>query len=296
MDEGDHDVAQKDFAAALKAYRGADAIMHVPTTSIEVARTLEQLGMLLEANETALGIARAPAQPGESPAFAAARAAATTLSRGLGPRIPSLELRLPGLPPDAKVTAIIDGEQVPAETTTLPRKVNPGKHTVLVSAPGYASVTRDAVVAEKERAVLEIRLEPAAAPVALVLPTTTPAPPAPAQPIGPSPPNRTALYTALAIGAVGMGTGAVTGIAALADTPSCVNNVCRYGVSLSAAKTFAWASDAGFGVGIVGLGVATVMWLREPRVPARTGNARRVWVTGGATLGGATMGVAGSFQ
>src|SRR4051794_24085519 len=59
-----------DLEAALKAYRGADAIMKVPTTGVAVVRTLAAMGRLLEARERALAVVRSPVAPDESEAFA----------------------------------------------------------------------------------------------------------------------------------------------------------------------------------------------------------------------------------
>src|SRR5947199_818929 len=58
MDEGDSWVEKKRLDRALEAYEGADALMHVPTTGIEVAKTLAALGRLVEAREKALELAK----------------------------------------------------------------------------------------------------------------------------------------------------------------------------------------------------------------------------------------------
>ena len=51
MDQGDARFESKDYARALEHYRAADQIMGVPTTGIEVGRTLERMGRLLDARE-----------------------------------------------------------------------------------------------------------------------------------------------------------------------------------------------------------------------------------------------------
>src|SRR2546425_4050542 len=81
-----------DLKGALKNFEAADAIMHVPSTGFEVAKTRAALGMLIEARDVALSIARAPAQPGEPSPFAEARNASQKLSDDLEGRIPSIKL------------------------------------------------------------------------------------------------------------------------------------------------------------------------------------------------------------
>jgi isocitrate lyase len=65
MDQGDERVAHQDYAAALTLYRAAHDIMNVPTTGIEVARTLSSLGKLVEARDAALEVLKLPEAPNE---------------------------------------------------------------------------------------------------------------------------------------------------------------------------------------------------------------------------------------
>ena len=89
--------------AALKAFRAADSIMHVPTTAIEVAKTEALAGLLLEARDHALTLARSKAQPGEPGPFADARTAAQQLANELDVRIPSVRFTLTGAKEDGCV-------------------------------------------------------------------------------------------------------------------------------------------------------------------------------------------------
>ena len=82
-----------DLTGALEAYRGADAIMGVPTTGIEVARTQIRLGRLVEARDTALKVSRYPVKRREPRPFTDARTEALQLASELAARIPSLQLR-----------------------------------------------------------------------------------------------------------------------------------------------------------------------------------------------------------
>src|SRR4051812_35729561 len=56
MDTGDEKSDAKDYAAALKAYQAADALVHFPMTGLAVARVQERLGQLLEARDAAIQV------------------------------------------------------------------------------------------------------------------------------------------------------------------------------------------------------------------------------------------------
>jgi hypothetical protein len=79
LDEGDVRIEQSDLEGALRAYEAADVVMHVPTTGIEVAKTLERLGRFAEADRAARGVLEHP-QPADEPVeFSEARRQAQAL-------------------------------------------------------------------------------------------------------------------------------------------------------------------------------------------------------------------------
>lgn len=214
----------KDYAAALKAFKGADAIMHVPTTGIAVARAHAALGQLIEARETALVVSRTNAAKGESPAFADARAEAADLATKLAPRIPSVTVIVRGVDPSL-VEVRLDGAVLPAATLGLPRKMNPGHHAVSLTAPAYAAVTSEFEL--KEQDAIKVELSPK--------PTFAPAPPV----------------------ATGVATSVATGVATVSPPVSAPTATSTTGagpvVGAPSAPVPAWAWAAG-GVGIVALG------------------------------------------
>jgi hypothetical protein len=136
MNQGDDRFDAKDYAGALKAYQGADAIMHPPMTGVALARAQAALGLLLEARDTALQVAHQPAQAGDNPKYAESRAEARTLADARSARIPSLDLKLSASP--AGLVVSVDDVPLPVAALTLPRKVNPGKHVVTARAPAFA--------------------------------------------------------------------------------------------------------------------------------------------------------------
>lgn len=56
MDEGDRMLTSGKLREAMERYRAAHAIMHVPTTGVELARVQARLGLLVEARATAMEV------------------------------------------------------------------------------------------------------------------------------------------------------------------------------------------------------------------------------------------------
>lgn len=162
MDQGDERAEQQDYQAALTLYRAAHDIMHVPTTGIEVARTLANLGKLVEARDTALEILNLPEAPEEPRPFTIARVAAEQLVRKLTQDIPTLRILL-GPAEAARGAALrIDGRLVP-QALKAAQPLDPGAHRIQVSAPGFESVELSATLAvgNRESVRIELRRFPA---------------------------------------------------------------------------------------------------------------------------------------
>ncbi|UQA61375.1 tetratricopeptide repeat protein [Polyangium aurulentum] len=141
--------------AALEAFERAHAIMHVPTTGLDVAKAQEALGSLIEARKTASEVIGIPAQANEPPAFTDARKAAAEMIERLDNRIPSLRLRVQGAPASV-IKATVDGEQIPASELSTPRKLNPGSHEVVVKAPERMTVRQEVKLQDGATAPVEV--------------------------------------------------------------------------------------------------------------------------------------------
>ncbi|UQA57650.1 PEGA domain-containing protein [Polyangium aurulentum] len=148
--------ASGDYPGALKAFQGAHAIMGVPTTGLDLARTQAQLGQLTEAREMAAEVMRFDSAGNQ--AFVNAQQEAAALAQELDARIPSVVLNVSGVPAGAALEVTMDGERVPPAVLSLPRKVNPGEHTVLAKASGFADAQRTVNVGEKETKYIDITL------------------------------------------------------------------------------------------------------------------------------------------
>lgn len=268
MEQGLDRMQARDYAGALKAFSTADELMHVPTTALYVARAHAALQQLLEARDRALEAARFPARPGEPSAFAAARAEANDLAAALAPRIPSLEITLEGLPADATPQVTVDSRPVRAAALRSPYKLNPGSHLVQVSCPGFERRSITVLLAERQSERVTISMSPVSGGRA-----DRSAPPDGA----PRSSSRPWVYVGFGLGAAGVITGAVTGAMALSKQ-SALEDRCNASThrcpseaqgDLDAGRTLATVSSVGFGVGVVGIGVAVISLLWPEAKPAR---------------------------
>jgi hypothetical protein len=202
-----------DYAAALESFEAADAIMKVPTTGLEVARTLAKLGRLIEARAKLRAVIGTPPDDLEARAMTDARAEATALLGDLELRIPSIEVRVAGSARSGgksrpKAVAVqVDGEDLPGSAALLPHQVDPGSHRVVVSALGYERAEHEVNLVDGEKRVLTVELAPAA------LPTFDPD----EDPVGGRPgdaaeePGLDEVGRTVAVVAIGVGLGAIVG-------------------------------------------------------------------------------------
>src|SRR5258706_4912005 len=90
MAEGRSLRSQRNYEGALKSFRLADSIMRVPTTGVEVARTLEAMGRLVEARSTLRRVLASPASATQPLPFHEAMATAAVLFTELEERLPMI--------------------------------------------------------------------------------------------------------------------------------------------------------------------------------------------------------------
>lgn len=300
MASGRADRTKGDLQGALKAFTAADAIMHVPTTGIEVARSQVALGLLVEARDTALQTTRLPLSPHEPPPFKAARDAASALSDELLPRIPSLTITVKNVPDGTTAAVTIDGAAVPAETMGEPRKLDPGHHVVAAKA-GAAEQKAEVDLAEQDAKTVTLEL-PAqaatAAPVADATPTEEP------PPAGRSTLSKALIFGGFGAAGVGVVLGSITGVVSLSKTssikgsPACEGSVCNPSEDgdISSARTMATVSTVSFAVAGVGAVAGVVGLLMKRPVatePAPAEHAAGVWME--PTFGVGTVGLRGRF-
>lgn len=274
MDEGDRFVDEGRFDDALRAYQGAHAIMHVPTTGLEVARTLTTLGRVLEAHEVALEVTRMPGANAESRPFAEARREAAEMVVRLASLIPTLTVALPNERADLRVS--IDGTDVSPALARLPRRVNPGPHVVRVEARGSDPVVRRVEVPASGAIVVRID-PPAASGAFLGLPPVA--------------------LVGLSVAAAGVLVGGTTGLLSLGeasdahdrcgpDTRSCDPSAQS---AIDASTTLGWVSTISFAIALAGGAIATYGLVTD-----RSGTSGKSQTSGSVvSLGGA--GLRGTF-
>ncbi|HEX8793735.1 MAG TPA: hypothetical protein VF765_22485 [Polyangiaceae bacterium] len=301
------DLMQRGYAArgahdpkvALESFKGADDIMHVPTTGFEVARSQADLGLLVEAHETLLQVMRMKERPGEPQAFRDARGYAKVLDQQLGPRIPQLRISVSGAP---SATVNVDGTELPEGALLVPYKVDPGHHVVAATA-GAVTGRTETDVGEGEVKDVQVSLQ--------ATPTPAPAPP-PAAPIVPesaepeaTPAHRgfgPLAWAGFGIAVVGVGVGAVTGVMTLNGKSSvaseCNGKLCPPSTydKIDSANTLATVSTIAFAVGGAGAALGLAAWFlgwgaESPSSAPSSGQAVHIE----PRIGLGTAGVGGSF-
>jgi hypothetical protein len=292
-EQGDDRFAAHDFPAALKLYAAAHKTMGVPTTGVRLARAQEALNLLVEARDTFLAVTRFPEQPGEPAVFTSARAEARREADALASRIPSVVVKVTGLPEGVAPAVHVDDEPLPPEASTLPHKVNPGKHHIAASAPGFRTGAADVTLREGEVGRAEIVLA-AATPAEVTTPEPVRAPtPVPELHGGGL---RTASYVLAGAGVVGLGVGAAFGVDALSKKNARSANcnaqvtVCNQaGIDAdSQGRSSATASTIAFAAGAVGVGAGVVLWLVS-RKPDDTRTGAMVLPAVGSNGGGVVL-------
>lgn len=149
MDDGDRYTEAKQFGEALRVHAAAHAIMRVPTTGIEVARTYAALGRLVEARDAASDVTRMPTEGKRAEAICGR----AHRSGGAGRRarqIPILRLELTGADP-ATLHASIDDRELPTRALAAPQRVNPDTTWSALRAAGYEPVLRQVDAYEDRR-------------------------------------------------------------------------------------------------------------------------------------------------
>ena len=169
--------------------------------------------------------------------------------------------------PTGGLTIRRDGQEIPAAALGTPIPVDPGKHTIEATAPGYSvwSTTIDVGAAGDQKTVTVPKLAP--------LPEAKQGPREAAPPAAPEEGGGTQRTVGFVVGGVGvasLGVGAIFGILAAGqasgaeDDPAlCPNKQCTAAgrEEIDAAGTKALISTLGVGVGLaaVGAGVALIL-------------------------------------
>lgn len=255
MAEGRDKRDKNDVAGALEAFKQADAIMHVPTTGYEVAKTQQAVGKLVEARETVEAIAKLPVSPSDPAPFAEARSKAEALGKELDAKLGHLKISAP-----AGASVKIDDTAVASPDGVA--HVMPGKHVVTdgtsrVEITVAAGETKDVPLGGSDTKTAMVST-PEAAPSKFHVSTLS--------------------LIGFGVGAAGLAVGTVTGIMAIGDESDLSDKCggtkkCNRSVEddLDSAKTKATISTIGFIVAGVGIAVGVVGFFIQPKTEAKVG-------------------------
>jgi hypothetical protein len=237
----------------------------------------KRLGLLVEATESFRAFLAEPPHP-QTRAF---EKPATEAITELSARVARLRVKVAG--GEGSIRLEIDGDPVPEEARIVPRAVNPGRHQITASAPGFTAATETVELREGQAHTVEITLRPEAAappasasvapPPPLVASAAAPLPPPPAPP----PPAASPLPTVLLAGggALFLG-GAALGLLAVSQAK---NAPTRDGSEAQSARTRALVGDVIGGVGLLGLALGGY-WALSSRPTSAARSTVLPWSSG----------------
>ncbi len=266
---------KNDLKGALDRFQRADAIMHVPTTGLEVARTQAGLGMLVEARDTIANILHAPTSPTDPRAFQEARKNAEALDESLDGRVPGITIAVTGAAPGATFAVTVDDAPVPAAVIGVTRPVDPGHHVVVVKTD-TAEGRQEVDVKEGENKDVAIALAPIASGAAGAPPPADDAAAPDADTAPPAPRSHALTYAGLGLAIAGLGVGAVTGLMVLSKKSTLegecsVDHRCgpsTYG-DIDSINSLSTISTVAFIAGGVGAAVTIVsLFIGKPKAAA----------------------------
>ena len=271
MQEG-RDLRDKgDLKGALQRFKAADDIMHVPTTSLEVARAQVALGQLIEALDTIAAIRKTPPQPDDPAPFKDARTKADELDAQVEGKVPSLAITVTGAAEGETPAISVDGVSLPAAVSGVPRKVDPGHHVVTARAvSGQAKEEVDVTEGEKKDVQLVLVAGGEGAPGDN---NNAPAEPESPHNVVHSPGALT--WGGIVVGGIGLVVGSVTGLMTLSKA-STVKSDCKMNMTctatgdvsaLNSGNSLATVSTIGFAVAGAGAVVAVVSLIVGHRAP-----------------------------
>jgi hypothetical protein len=178
------------YADALDKFQHVQRILNAPTTQLHIGQCQAALGKLLEAAEAYRAATRIPVPAGNA-LFAQAEEDAKRELAKVEPRIPKVTVTV--TPASAPGLAMqIDGQPINSALIGEQIPLDPGAHTITVTATGYASNEQTVSLGENDSKSMSVSLVPAASSPPGPAPPATPTadvPPPPAAPAMEQPPS-----------------------------------------------------------------------------------------------------------
>jgi len=216
--QGLHAYEAQQFSQALDLFTRAQSLLHAPTHMLYMARSAAKLGQVVRAQELYMRIVREELPADAPEAFRDAQKAARGELKAVEPRIAQLTITIDA-PKGTNASVQMDGKEVPAAVVGVSFPVDPGKHELLASAPGFRGEPQSVQLAEgaHQSVTLELKPDAAVAPAAAPVAPTAPAAAAGALTAEPSPEfdnepersgwMRTGSYIGFGVGVVGLAAG-----------------------------------------------------------------------------------------
>ncbi len=307
--QGEQALEAKDYKKAEDDFRRADALYHAPTLTLGLARAQAAQGKVVEAWENYHRIILDANT--SSPIFKRALDDANKEIAGVESRRARVTITVSGT--DAPHVTL-DDAAFRNEALGVERYVNPGTHSVKVTADGFNPVSRSFQVGEGGVQTVAIAMDRSSGAAAMPPPagaTTAPAGPSDTTGATTSPSSasadtgtaksgggtqRTLSYVAFGVGAVGLVVGGITGFMAIGKHGD-LSNACPSGTCSPAQQsdidsyhTLGTISTVGVVVGVVGVAAGAVLLLTAPKQEAKPAAA---WVS--PYVGPGSVGAVGRF-
>lgn len=273
--EGRANLAAKDYASACPKLAKSQRLDPATGTLLALAMCHEAQGLIA----TAWGEFRQALPAARQDNRNDRVEVATTHLARLEPRVSRLVIRLS---PDARALTGLrvtrDGEPIDAGTADLVIPVDPGPHTVVVTAPGHEA-WQGQVAVEEEGKRYEVTVPTLAESVGPHPTPSTPAetpPPEVEAPRAAGPAPRWIAYGLVGVGAASVVVGSVFGVRAISDS-SQAKSLCNglqcsnpHALDLNnQARSSATISNVTFGVGATALVVGAALWILSPSSPVQ---------------------------
>jgi hypothetical protein len=274
-----------DYETALALFRRAYTLYPAPTVVLYEARTLDKMGLMLEAIEAYMRTAQIGVASDAPEQFAEAVAAARQEERALRARVPTLTLRVDGVSSnDPNLKIAVNGRAIGAAQIGQAQRLNPGTYRISGSISAERTDQANVVLSEGQNAAVVLRL---------AAPSPTPPPPVIShnvEPLDEPAPAKNSLrlyaYVAGGIGLTGLGAGVVTGLMATSShskaEDECDAGICDpTGAGPDAVDDFhsmRTVSTVCYSVGVVGLATGVVLWLLSPDAPPAQAQGLAPWL------------------
>lgn len=255
-----------DYETALGLFRKAYELYPAPTVALYEARTLENLGLLLEAVDAYARITRAEVSNSAPPQFGEAIDEARSEGAALAARVPKLVVEVRGTSvDDPQLRVVINESPLSSAAFEHPHGLNPGTYHITATVGGERQTSAEVTLAPGQTRRVVLNLSPASAdPLALEAMTNVP--------VGSEPSDLNAppalAYVAGGVGIVGVGAGVITGLLANNHYDE-AKRLCDDGDRCSspgldaadAFRTWRMVSSISYGIGAAGIATGVVLWL-----------------------------------